>query len=183
MPSPRPRILLGVTGSIAAVKAPELVRLLSDKGWDIQCVLTKEAEKFVSALALSTFSGKPALVDMIGPDAFKLPHITFSEQADLMLIAPASATMIARCAHGLAEDLVSLCYITVETPVLMAPAMHPSMWEHPATHDNVKVLKSRGVHFVGPYVGLLADKTRGDGRMSEPVEIVKAVEKILSSKK
>lgn len=173
------RILLGVTGSIAAVKAPELVRLLVDKNFDVQCVMTKESKEFVAPLALATFSGKPAPFEMFGPEAFRMPHITYSEQANLMIIAPASATMLARMAHGLSEDLVSLCYITTQAPVLVAPAMHPTMWEHPATQANVKILRERGVHFVGPYVGPLADKTRGEGRMSEVEEIVQAAEKIL----
>ncbi len=173
------RILLGVTGSIAAVKTPELVRLLVDKGFDVQCVLTKEAKEFVAPLALATFSGKPAVWEMFGPDAYKMPHISFAEKADLMLIAPASTTTLARCAHGTAEDMVSLCYVTTDAPVVVAPAMHPTMWEHAATQTNVKTLRDRGVKFVGPYVGPLADKTRGEGRMSEPEEIVQVVAKIL----
>ncbi len=173
------RVLLGVSGSIAAVKAPEIVRLFVDKGYDVQCVMTKEAREFVSPLALATFSGRQAYVDMFGPEAHQMPHISASEEADLMVIAPSSATMLARCAHGLAEDMVSLCYITTKAPVLIAPAMHPTMWEHPATQSNVAILRDRGVHFTGPYVGPLADKTRGDGRMSEPDEILEAVGKLL----
>lgn len=173
------RVLFGVSGSIAAVKATEIVRQLVDKGFNVQCVLTPGAAEFVSPLALATFSGKPALHEMFAPDAFKLPHITFSEQADVLLIAPATASIIARCAAGLCDDMVSLSYIATKAPVLMAPAMHPSMWEHDATQANVKTLRARGVQFIGPYAGPLADKTRGEGRMSEPEEIVKAVEKIL----
>lgn len=173
------KILLGISGSIAAVKTPELVRLLVDKEFDVTCLLTKGAEEFVSPLSLATFSGNPVLRDIFGPDAYKLPHIQLAEQAQLMLIAPASASVLSRCAMGLADDMVSLTYITTNAPVLVAPAMHPTMWEHSATQSNVKILQGRGVQFTGPYIGPLADKTRGEGRMTEPEEIVKAVEKIL----
>jgi phosphopantothenoylcysteine decarboxylase/phosphopantothenate--cysteine ligase len=173
------KVLLGVSGSIAAVKAPELVRLLVDKDFDVSCVLTRGAQEFVSGLALATFCGKPVIADMFGADAYKMPHIELAEKADLMIIAPASATIIARCANGLAEEMVSLAFLTTTAPVLIAPAMHPTMWENPATQANVKALRGRKVKFVGPYIGPLADKTRGEGRMSEPAEIVKAAEKLL----
>lgn len=178
----KPRILLGITGSIAAVKVPELVRLLVDKGFEVSCLMTTEAKEFVAPLPLSTFSGNLVIDDVFHPEAYKMPHIEMTEKAHLFLIAPATATAIARCAHGLAEDMVSLAYVAFAGPVLIAPAMHPPMWEHPATQANVKILKDRGVHFTGPYVGPLADKTRGEGRMTEPEEIVKAVERLLPKK-
>ncbi|MCG3205278.1 MAG: Coenzyme A biosynthesis bifunctional protein CoaBC [Elusimicrobia bacterium] len=173
------RILVGVSGSIAAVKTPELVRLLVDKEFDVQCVMTKGAKEFASSLALATFSSHPVVEDIFGSEAFSLPHIVHSEKADLFVVAPATATLLGRFANGLADDIVSLCYITTRAPVLVAPAMHPSMWEHAAIQANVKTLRDRGVHFVGPTMGPLADKTRGDGRMSEPENIVQAIEKIL----
>lgn len=174
-----PRILLGVSGSIAAVKAPELVRALADKGYAVNCVMTKAAEKFVTPLALATLSGSPVVIDAFDDDAYRMKHLELAEQAQLLLIAPATANVMARCAQGLTEDMISLIYLTTKAPVLMAPAMHPTMWEHPASQANVKTLKSRGVHFSGPIVGPLADHSRGEGRMSEPEEIVKAAEKIL----
>ena len=98
-----------------------------------------------------------------------MPHLR-AENPDVFLVAPATATTIGRCANGLAEDVVSLGYLTTTAPVIMAPAMHPTMWEHPATQANIKILRDRGVQFVGPYIGPLADKTHGEGRMTEPGE-------------
>jgi phosphopantothenoylcysteine decarboxylase/phosphopantothenate--cysteine ligase len=174
------RLLLGVSGSIAAVKAPEIVRLLVERGFDVTCLLTTEAAQFVSPLSLAAFSGKPVIADMFGPNAYSMPHLKLADSIDAMVIAPATATLIARCAHGLAEDMVSLTYITTTAPVLMAPAMHPTMWEHPATRENVKMLRARGVSFLGPFAGPLADNTQGEGRMIAPVEIVAAVETLLT---
>jgi len=179
MPRSTRRILLGVSGSIAAVKSPELVRLLVDEGHQVQCLLTQGAKEFVAPLALATFSARPVLESIFGPEAYQLPHIVHAEEADLMIVAPATAGLLARFAMGFTDDIVSLCYITTKAPVLVAPAMHPTIWEHPATQANVKTLRDRGVHFIGPHVGPLADKTRGDGRMSEPAEILKVAEKIL----
>jgi phosphopantothenoylcysteine decarboxylase/phosphopantothenate--cysteine ligase len=176
------RILLGISGSIAAVKSPELVRLLVDRGFDVDCVMTKGATQFVAPLALATFSGRPVVEEMFGEEAWRMPHLRLAETADLMVIAPATALILGRCAQGLSEDMVSLSYITTTAPVLFAPAMHPTMWEHPATQSNVKLLRERGAHFVGPYIGPLADKTRGEGRMSEPAEILQEIEKVLSTR-
>ena len=176
------RVLLGVSGSIAAVKSPELVRLLVDRGLDVDCVLTKGATQFVTPLALSTFSGRPVVDEMFGNEAWRMPHLKLAEQADVMVIAPATALILARCAAGLSQDMVTLSYLTTTAPVLIAPAMHPTMWEHSATQANVKILRERGVIFVGPYIGPLADKTHGEGRMSEPAEILQAVEKALEGR-
>ena len=176
------RILLGISGSIAAVKAPELARLLVDKGFDVDCVLTKGATQFVAPLALSTFTGRPVVEEMFGVDAWKMQHLRLAENADVMVISPATALILGRCANGLTEDMVTLSYLTTTAPILIAPAMHPTMWEHPATQANVKTLRDRGAIFVGPYIGPLADKTNGEGRMSEPSEIVQAVEKTLETR-
>jgi phosphopantothenoylcysteine decarboxylase / phosphopantothenate---cysteine ligase len=176
------RILLGISGSIAAIKSPELVRLLVDKGYDVDCVMTKGATHFVTPLSLSTFTGRPVVEEMFGDEAWRMPHLKLAENADVMVIAPATALMLARCAHGHTEDMVSLSYLTTTAPVLIAPAMHPTMWEHAATQANVKTLRERGVTFVGPYIGPLADKTHGEGRMSEPSEIIQTIEKVLAGK-
>lgn len=175
----KPVILLGVSGSIAAVKAPELVRLLIDCDFHVRCVLTKNAEKFVSPLTLATFSAAPVPTDIFNNDAHQFNHLRWAEEATVMLIAPASAPTLSRCAHGLSDDMVSLMYLTTTAPILMAPAMHPTMWAHPATQSNVKILKDRGVSFLGPYQGRLADNTEGDGRMAEPVDLVNAVEALV----
>ena len=179
----RPRVVLGVTGSIAAFKAPELVRLLREKGFDVSCLLTEEAAHFVSPLVLSTFTGKPALTDMFSQESQGMPHLRSAEEADLYLVAPVTANVLARCAQGLADDLVSLTYLATGAPVVMAPAMHNTMWHHPATQANVRLLKERGVTFVGPIVGKLADGTTAEGRMSELKNIVGAVESMLEKKR
>lgn len=176
-------IVLGVSGSIAAVKAPELVRLFRDRDYTVRCVMTKSAEHFTSPLVLSTFSGSPVVSDFFGAESYTMPHLSLAGEADILVVAPASATVLARMAHGLAEDMISLTYITTTSPTLVAPAMHNTMWEHPATQANVKILRDRGVEFIGPYQGPLADKTRAEGRMAEPTEIVSAAEEILKKKK
>ncbi len=173
------RIVVGITGSIAAVKAPALVRLLVDKNYDVSCVMSEGAEHFVAPLPLATFSGKPVVRGMFNDESYKLPHLRLAEGCDLFVVAPVSANILARCARGLTEDMVSLIYLSTTAPVVMAPAMHPTMWEHPATQENVKILKSRGVVFTGPFIGPLADKTRGDGRMSEPEKILRVIEDTL----
>ena len=177
------KILVGVTGSIAAIKSPELVRLLKDHGYEVRCVMTKSAEQFVTAVSLGTLSGAPVVSDMFGADVWSIPHIKLPEESSLMVIAPVTATVIARCALGMAEEMVSLSYMNIRAPVLMAPAMHTTMWEHPGVQANVRILKERGVHFIGPYQGPLADQSRGEGRMAEPGEIIAAIENILSSNK
>lgn len=179
----KPKVILGVSGSIAAVKAPELVRLLVEKGMDVTCLLTHEAEKFVTPLSLSTFSGNRAFSGVFGSDAYQMPHLKLAAEADIMVVAPMTATLLGRFAHGLSEDIISLTYITTEAPVVVAPALHPTMWTHPATQENVRILKSRGVVFSGPTQGLLADKSTGLGRMSEPIEIVSLIQKLLKNKK
>lgn len=176
------KILFGITGSIAAVKAPEIARQFIDKGFKVNCALTHSAEKFVAPLALSSFTGEKAYSDIFNEDAHLMPHVKLAEEASVMVIAPVNCTTLARCATGLVEDLVSLLFLTTKAPVVMAPAMHTSMWEHPATQANIKILKDRGVRFVGPYQGPLADMSRGEGRMAEPEEIVKVVEDLLKVK-
>lgn len=173
------RIVLGITGSIAAVKSPALVRLLVEKKFDVTCVMSDSAQNFVAPLPLATFSGKPVFNGMFEERAFEMPHLKLAEESHLMIVAPASATALARFAHGLADDLVSLIYVSTTAPVIVAPAMHPTMWKHPATQENVRILKERGVIFTGPSIGPLADKTNGDGRMSEPERILDVIERTL----
>jgi phosphopantothenoylcysteine decarboxylase/phosphopantothenate--cysteine ligase len=176
------RVLLGITGSIAAVKTPELVRQLRDRSFQVSVVMTKSAEQFVSTLALSTFCGEKTISDMFDFEFHRMPHLQLSAEADVMVIAPITATILARCVYGLAEDMVTLSFMNTTAPVLMAPAMHTTMWEHPATQLNVKTLKERGVLFVGPYQGPLADYSRGEGRMAEVEEIINSIERLLSSR-
>jgi len=170
-----PKILLAVTGSIAAVKAPEMVTTLIKRGFTVRCVMTTSAAQFVTPMALATLSGHAVEVDMFGPNAHTMPHVTLSKWADKLLIAPASASTIARCAHGLGDDLVSLCYLTTQAPTIMAPALHDTMWNHPAVQQNVKVLKTRGVKFIGPIKGKLANGDEAVGRMTEPLNILQVL--------
>ena len=175
MPAAGRKVVLGVSGSIAAMKSPEIVRLLVDAGFDVTCLATRSALSFVSPLVLATFSGKPVISEMYGPDAHLMPHIKLANEANLFLVAPASITLLGRFAHGLADDIVTLTYLTTTAPVMIAPAMHPTMWEHPATQANVALLKERGAKFLGPHIGPLADNTKGAGRMVEPQVIAKTV--------
>lgn len=176
-------IALGITGSIAAVKAPELVRLFRDKGFTVHCVLTSSAKEFVSPMALAALSAEPVYSDLFGAESYKMPHLSVAAAADLFVVAPLTATVLSRMAYGLAEDLVTLTYITTTAPTLIAPAMHNTMWEHPATQTSTKILRDRGVNIIGPYQGPLADQTRGDGRMADPAEIVQVAETLLAQKK
>jgi len=163
------RILLGVTGGIAAYKACTLVRLLVRAGHDVQPVLTASAERFVSADTFYALARRPR-------PATPYPHL---EPADLLVVAPATANTLARLAHGLADDVLTEAALAHAGPVLVAPAMNVRMWEHPATRANVAVLRARGVELVGPNEGELAEGEEGMGRMAEPEEIAARVEELL----
>jgi len=178
-----PRVLLGVGGGIAAVKAPDLVRRLREAGCEVRCALTRAAASFVTPLSLEVLSGyrvydESYLLPGGGPEE---AHLAAGEWADLLVVAPATAHVIARLALGLADDFLttaSLAFPLTEAwprPLLLAPAMHARMWEHPATRAHVATLRERGVRFVGPVVGPLASGEVAPGRMAEPSEIVAAV--------
>jgi phosphopantothenoylcysteine decarboxylase / phosphopantothenate---cysteine ligase len=155
------RVLLGVTGGIAAYKACDLVRLLVKDGHDVTPVLTSDAERFVTAHTFEALARKEAARDLY-------PHLT---DADLLVIAPLSANTLAKLAHGLADNVLTQAALAVRGPVLVAPAMNVRMWEHPATQENVRLLVERGVHLIGPEEGELAEGEHGAGRMSEPADI------------
>ncbi len=164
------RILLGVTGGIAAYKACTLVRLLVRAGHDVYPVLTAAAERFVTSETYFALARK-------SPSADAYPHL---ERADLLVVAPLTANTLARLAHGLADDVLMEAALAHTGPVVVAPAMNVRMWEHPATQENATVLRARGVVFVGPVEGELAEGEVGVGRMAEPEAIAAAVEEILS---
>jgi phosphopantothenoylcysteine decarboxylase/phosphopantothenate--cysteine ligase len=164
------RILLGVTGGIAAYKSCSLVRLLVRAGHDVYPVLTSGAERFVSAETFFALARKTRSDD-------PYPHL---ERADLLVIAPLTANTLARLAHGLADDLLTEAALAHDGPVVVAPAMNVRMWEHPATRANAETLRARGVEFVGPADGELAEGEVGTGRMAEPEEIAEAIERVLS---
>ena len=167
------RIVLGVTGGIAAYKAAELVRLLGRQGADVQVAMTGGAAHFVTATTFQALSGKPVFADQWDarmPNA--MAHIDLSRQADLILVAPASADFLARAAHGLAGDLLTTMVLARDCPLLVAPAMNRQMWEHPATRRNIAQLAADGVTILGPASGEQACGEVGAGRMLEPEEIL-----------
>ena len=169
------RILLAISGGIAAYKAPELVRQLKRAGHDVRCMLTPEAERFVSALSLQAVSGESVRRDLFDPgEEGEIDHIGLADWAELVLVAPATANLLAKMAHGLADDLVTAVLLATRAPILVAPAMNVNMWSHPATQANLVTLRDRGVATVGPDAGELACGWEGLGRMSDPSVIVEA---------
>lgn len=170
------RIVLGVTGGIAAYKAAELVRLLLKQGAEVQVAMTEGAGHFVTATTFQALSGRPVFTDQWDdrmPNA--MAHIDLSRQADLLVVAPASADFLARVAHGLADDLLATMVLARDCPLLVAPAMNRQMWENPATRRNVTQLRADGVGILGPASGEQACGEVGAGRMLEPEEVVDAV--------
>lgn len=173
------RIVLGVTGGIAAYKACDLVSRLKKRGASVRVVLTRHACAFVSPLTFETLSGNPAYTD--GQDRrFEIEHVALAKWADTMVVAPATGNILAKMACGIADDLLSTTLLAMAAPVLAAPAMNAAMWKNPATQANVATLRERGVRFVGPASGHLACGDDDVGRMSEPEEIVQALEALFS---
>ena len=169
------KIVLGVTGSIAAYKACELVRLFVKSGNDVRVVMTSAACEFVAPLTFRTLSRNPVGVGQFDPpEAWKPEHIAYA-QADAVVVAPATANILAKMAHGLADDLLSSTLLATRSPVFVAPAMNDGMWENSATQENIAVLKSRGVTVIEPDAGELACGTEGKGRFPDPRKIFEAV--------
>ncbi len=166
-------VVLGVSGGIAAYKAAEIVRALVKEGALVRVVMTRNACQFITPLTLSTLSGNPVYVDSF-ERSWEIEHIALAKQADLMLIAPATANVLGKMASGIADDLLSTTFMAMPAPVLAAPAMNSVMWKSAACQANVALLESRGVHFVGPDSGQLACGDTDVGRMSDPDKIVKA---------
>lgn len=159
-------ILVGVTGSIAAFKAAELVSKLSKRGHNVMVMMTHGAQEFVTPLTFQTLSKNPVMTDVFGEKGSWEPgHIAWADRADLLLIAPATANIIAELACGLASNPITEVALATLAPVLIAPAMNGKMWMHPATQENVARLKSRGVQFIGPEEGMLACGYEGIGRL------------------
>jgi phosphopantothenoylcysteine decarboxylase/phosphopantothenate--cysteine ligase len=167
------KVALGVTGCIAAYKAVEVMRGLQKRGVSVQVVMTGHATEFVGPLTFQSISGLPVITEMFAPTADpEIKHIQIAQAIDLLLVAPATANTLAKFANGIADDFLSTLYISTTAPVLVAPAMNVEMWAHPATRDNVRRLRERGVHFVDPGEGYLACRTVGPGRLAEPPDIV-----------
>ena len=175
-------IALGVCGGIAAYKAVEVLRGLQRAGCVVRVTMTKRACEFVQPLTFRALSGSHVVVDDYAPDnPDPIAHITFSQTVDLLIVAPATANMIAKFARGIADDFLSTTYLACTAPVLVAPAMNTTMLEHPATQRNLEQLRADGVHFVEPDAGEMACGTIGPGRLSEPDQIVAAALEILGS--
>ncbi len=177
------RILLGVTGSIAAYKAVELLRLLTKRNAEVQVVMTEGATKFVTPLTFETLTRQPVLLDMWSlAYSHRIGHIEATQRADLFVVAPATARTIARLALGLADDFLSCIYLASRCPVVVAPAMDRDMFEHPAVQENLKCLRDRGVSIVEPDMGPLASGLVGRGRLAELPEILGVIERMLASR-
>jgi len=174
----RPRVVLGVSGGIAAYKACELLRRFTESGHDVTVVPTAAALEFVGAPTWAALSGKPVVTD-VWSGVHEVPHVRIGQEADLVVVAPATADLMAKAAQGLADDLLTNTLLTARCPVVMAPAMHTEMWEHAATTANVATLRSRGVLVIEPAEGRLTGADTGKGRLPEPEEIFELCRDVL----
>jgi phosphopantothenoylcysteine decarboxylase/phosphopantothenate--cysteine ligase len=175
------RILLIIGGGIAAFKSLDLIRRLRERGAHVTPVLTRAGEEFVTPLSVSALAGQKVFRDLFDlTDEAEMGHIELSRSADLIVVAPATADLMAKMAQGHADDLASTLLLATDTPALVAPAMNVRMWEHPSTQRNIATLKSDGIDFIGPNEGDMACGEHGPGRMAEPMEIVAAVEAALA---
>ena len=166
----KPKVVLGVSGGIAAYKACELLRRLTESGHDVRVVPTASALHFVGEATWSALSGNPASTE-VWEAVHEVPHVRIGQAADLVVVAPATADLLAKAAHGLADDLLTNTLLTARCPVVFAPAMHTEMWEHPATQENVATLRRRGAVVIEPAVGRLTGADTGKGRLPDPEEI------------
>ncbi|HMG26585.1 MAG TPA: bifunctional phosphopantothenoylcysteine decarboxylase/phosphopantothenate--cysteine ligase CoaBC [Acidimicrobiia bacterium] len=174
------RVVLGVTGGIAAYKAAEVCRRLVDAGAHVVPVLTDDAQRFIGALTFSALASEPARTSLFdGPDP--IPHTRLGRGADLIVVAPATAKLLGKYTHGISDDLLTATLLATNAPVLLAPAMHTEMWEHAAVQENLAQLRARGVHVVGPEEGRLAGGDVGAGRLAEAEGIVTAAADVLAA--
>ncbi|WP_432036414.1 bifunctional phosphopantothenoylcysteine decarboxylase/phosphopantothenate--cysteine ligase CoaBC [Streptomyces cucumeris] len=174
----RPRVVLGVSGGIAAYKACELLRRLTESGHEVRVVPTASALQFVGEATWSALSGRPAKTE-VWESVHEVPHVRIGQSADLVVVAPATADLLAKAAHGLADDLLTNTLLTARCPVVFAPAMHTEMWEHPATRENVATLRRRGALVIEPAVGRLTGVDTGKGRLPDPGQIFEVCRRVL----
>ncbi|HYZ26265.1 MAG TPA: bifunctional phosphopantothenoylcysteine decarboxylase/phosphopantothenate--cysteine ligase CoaBC [Geminicoccaceae bacterium] len=175
------RILLIIAGGIAAYKSLEVIRRLREQGIGVRCILTAAGAEFVTPLAVASLSGERVFTDLFSlSDEAEMGHIQLSREADLVVVAPATADLIAKMAHGLADDLASTALLATDKPVLIAPAMNPMMWDHSATRRNVAQVQVDGIRLVGPNPGDMACGETGIGRMAEPEQILAAIQELLA---
>jgi phosphopantothenoylcysteine synthetase/decarboxylase len=173
-------VVLGVTGSIAAYKAVELVRMMKARKWDVSVIMTAAAVHFVGELTFRTVSQNEVAVDMFDRSKEWMPeHISLADKADVVLVAPCTANVLAKIAHGIADDLIVCTALASSAPLIIAPAMNEKMWDHPATQKNVEVLRSHGAKVVDVGQGELACGCEGRGRLAELADIMAAVESFL----
>ncbi|MFJ8953819.1 bifunctional phosphopantothenoylcysteine decarboxylase/phosphopantothenate--cysteine ligase CoaBC [Streptomyces sp. NPDC102384] len=175
----KPKVVLGVSGGIAAYKACELLRRLTESGHDVRVVPTDSALHFVGAATWSALSGNPVSTE-VWDSVHEVPHVRIGQHADLVIVAPTTADMLAKAAHGLADDLLTNTLLTARCPVVFAPAMHTEMWEHPATQENVATLRRRGALVIEPAVGRLTGVDTGKGRFPDPTEIFEYARRVLA---
>ncbi|MGP4004730.1 bifunctional phosphopantothenoylcysteine decarboxylase/phosphopantothenate--cysteine ligase CoaBC [Streptomyces sp. 8N706] len=175
----KPKVVLGVSGGIAAYKACELLRRLTESGHDVRVVPTASALNFVGEATWSALSGNPVSAE-VWETVHEVPHVRIGQTADLVVVAPATADMLAKAAHGLADDLLTNTLLTARCPVVFAPAMHTEMWEHPATQENVATLRRRGALVIEPAVGRLTGVDTGKGRLPDPGEIFEVCRHVLA---
>ncbi|MEU3073795.1 bifunctional phosphopantothenoylcysteine decarboxylase/phosphopantothenate--cysteine ligase CoaBC [Streptomyces laurentii] len=175
----KPKVVLGVSGGIAAYKACELLRRFTESGHDVRVVPTESALHFVGAATWSALSGHPVSTE-VWDSVHEVPHVRIGQGADLVVVAPATADMLAKAAHGLADDLLTNTLLTARCPVVFAPAMHTEMWEHPATQENVATLRRRGAVVIEPAVGRLTGVDTGKGRLPDPAEIFEVCRRVLA---
>ncbi|ALE83674.1 bifunctional phosphopantothenoylcysteine decarboxylase/phosphopantothenate--cysteine ligase CoaBC [Pseudonocardia sp. HH130629-09] len=166
-----PEVLLGVSGGIAAYKSAEVLRRLTESGHAVRVIPTESALRFVGAATFEALSGRPVATGVFS-DVHEVPHVALGKGADLVVVAPATADLMARLAHGRSDDLLTAALLTARCPVMLAPAMHTEMWEHPATVDNVALLRARGTVVIEPAAGRLTGADTGKGRLPDPAEIV-----------
>src|SRR5690242_20408350 len=182
------KVALGVSGGIAAYKAAELVRLLQDRGLRVQVIMTRAAQEFVQPLTSAALSGEKVITDLFGAGAEEpnidsaVEHIAVAQSIDALVVAPATADVLAKFAHGEANDFLTTLFLATTAPVMVAPAMNVNMWEHPATQANLDVLRKRGVKIIDPGSGYLACGMVGAGRLAEPEAIVAATLELVGIK-
>lgn len=178
------KILVGVSGGIAAYKAADLVSRLRKQGAIVYVAMTKGATEFIAPLTLRTLSGNPVYVEMFEePKVWNVEHIALAENVDAVLVAPATANILAKMSTGIADDFLSTVLLATEAPIFVAPAMNHKMYHHPATQENLRTLKERSVGIIGPATGFQACGTPGDGRMSDPQEIIETLERFFAQGK
>src|SRR5258706_10774625 len=184
MPLHNKELILGVTGSIAAYKAVFLLRELTRAGAQVTVVTTAHAERFVGALTFRTLSGRPVLSDLFDPQSAEaVEHVALAERAQALIVAPATANLLAKAAHGIADDFLTTLLLAARCPMLMAPAMDGGMWDHAAVTANVATLRGRGITVLEPDAGALASGLSGRGRLPEADAILEALERLLAPRR